>query len=84
MITVHSRRRRRITTTIPSTCYSYAIILYLYSLLPIDIYINLLVDACACDSIAPLFIAAGVAVKTPKVATTATTVRFILFIVIKT
>jgi hypothetical protein len=26
----------------------------------------LLVDACACGSIAPLFIAAGAAVKTPK------------------
>jgi len=27
---------------------------------------NSLVDACACGSIAPLFFAAGVAVKTPK------------------
>jgi hypothetical protein len=47
------------------------------------IYTILLVDACACGSIAPLFIAAGAGAKTPKVATIATTVRFILFILIK-
>jgi hypothetical protein len=45
------------------------------------IYTILLVDACG--SIEPLFIAAGTAVKTSKVATIVTTVRFILFFVIK-
>jgi hypothetical protein len=47
------------------------------------IYTILLVDACARGSIAPLFIAADAAVKTPRVATISTTVRFILLIVIK-